>query len=84
MNRLMVSFVFLLLSVFIPSAQANVSHDDSHGNAKQNDANGKAGMNGCDGGTNPSSDGKFYLPGTHQECNPGDADAKKVKKPVKT
>ncbi|QOL13499.1 hypothetical protein [Dickeya dianthicola] len=32
--------------------------------------NGKPGMSGCSGGTLPSSDGKYYLPGTNQECNP--------------
>ncbi|NPE61692.1 hypothetical protein HKX68_00985 [Dickeya dadantii] len=31
---------------------------------------GKPGMSGCPGGTLPSSDGKYYLPGTNQECNP--------------
>lgn len=32
--------------------------------------NGKDGMNGCPGGTSPSSDGKYYLPETNEECNP--------------
>ncbi|PYE89555.1 hypothetical protein [Phyllobacterium leguminum] len=36
------------------------------------------GIPGCDGGTNPSPDGKFYIPGTKQECNPGDDDRKKL------
>ncbi|WP_023639372.1 hypothetical protein [Dickeya zeae] len=31
---------------------------------------GKPGMSGCPGGTSPSSDGKYYLPGTNEECNP--------------
>lgn len=33
---------------------------------------GESGMNGCPGGTAPSSDGKYYLPGTNEECNPAD------------
>lgn len=39
---------------------------------------GPNGIPGCDGGTNPSPDGKFYIPGTKQECNPSDADRKKL------
>lgn len=31
--------------------------------------NGQPGMNGCSGGTSPSSDGKYYLPGTKEQCN---------------
>lgn len=40
---------------------------------------GAPGISGCDGGTNPSPDGKFYLPGTQEECNPGTEDLKKLK-----
>jgi len=32
---------------------------------------------GCPGGTNPDRSGKFYLPGTKQQCNPGKQDAMK-------
>ncbi|MBV8875929.1 MAG: hypothetical protein JO014_24735 [Metakosakonia sp.] len=32
--------------------------------------NGQSGMNGCLGGTSPASDGKYYLPGTKEQCNP--------------
>jgi len=39
---------------------------------------GRPGLPGCDGGTDPSPDGKFYIPGTRQECNPGDDDRKKL------
>ena len=42
-------------------------------------AGGFPGMPGCDGGTNPSSDGKFYIPETGQECNPSDDDRRKLK-----
>lgn len=40
---------------------------------------GFPGMPGCDGGTNPSKDGKFYIPETGQECNPSDQDRRKLK-----
>lgn len=32
---------------------------------------GHNGMPGCDGGTKPSADGKYYKPETHEQCNPG-------------
>ncbi|NIG81769.1 hypothetical protein F3J34_50525 [Klebsiella sp. Ap-873] len=32
--------------------------------------NGQPAINGCLGGTSPSSDGKYYLPGTKEQCNP--------------
>lgn len=40
------------------------------------------GRPGCPGGTDPYSDGKFYLPGTKQECNPGKQDLMKKHQPV--
>lgn len=40
--------------------------------------NGDAGLPGCDGGTDPSPAGKFYISGTMQECNPRDADLQKL------
>lgn len=40
---------------------------------------GTPGMPGCDGGTDPAPDGRFYRPGTHQECNPSDTDRRKLK-----
>ncbi|WP_312808345.1 hypothetical protein [Agrobacterium cavarae] len=36
------------------------------------------GTPGCGGGTNSAPDGRFYIPGTSQECNPGDADREKA------
>lgn len=39
-----------------------------------NGGNAVSGMPGCDGGTQPAADGKFYLSGTQQECNPSDED----------
>lgn len=49
------------------------------GGAGADGADGKPGMAGCPGGTAPAADGKFYLPGTRQECNPGPQDLDKIK-----
>lgn len=52
------------------------SHQKTNASANQDGGaglpgkDGQPGMNGCPGGTTPSSDGKFYLPGTVEECNP--------------
>lgn len=45
--------------------------NDANGGAGLAGKKGQRGMDGCPGGTSPSSDGKYYLPGTHEECNPG-------------
>lgn len=45
----------------------------------QNGGDGTSTMPGCGGGTDPSPDGKFYIPGTKQECNPSDDDRQKLK-----
>lgn len=37
---------------------------------------GHNGMPGCDGGTKPSADGKYYKPETHEQCNPGNTKGK--------
>ncbi|MEC5344640.1 hypothetical protein ABRZ24_18755 [Brenneria populi] len=48
----------------------------SHASGNQNGGaglpgkDGKPGMNGCPGGTQPAPGGKYYLPGTTEECNP--------------
>lgn len=34
---------------------------------------GQRGMAGCPGATMPSQDGRYYLPGTHEQCNPAHA-----------
>lgn len=38
---------------------------------------GQDGAPGCDGGTDPAADGRFYTPDGVQ-CNPGPEDAKKI------
>lgn len=45
--------------------------NDANGGAGLAGKNGHRGMNGCPGGTQPYLDGRYYLPGTHEECNPG-------------
>jgi len=53
-----------------------ISHAGSYNGADGGNGT-KQGKPGCDGGTNPSPDGKFYIPGTDTECNPGENDRKK-------
>lgn len=68
----------LVVSAFTYAGQSN-SRDgyrlrftnDANGGAGLAGKNGQRGMDGCPGGTRPSSDGRYYLPGTHEECNPG-------------
>ncbi len=74
---------FFLLSALVFSALTYAGQSDSKDGyrlLRTNDANGGAGlagkngqrgMNGCPGGTRPSPDGRYYLPGTHEECNSG-------------
>lgn len=45
-------------------------------------ASNTPGRPGCPGGTDPDSGGKFYLPGTKHECNPGKQDLMKKHQPV--
>ncbi len=73
---------FILLSVLVcsvlsysgergmSSANRLWRSDDANGGAGLSGKNGQPGMNGCPGGTRPFSDGKYYLPGTHEECHP--------------
>ncbi|TPG63349.1 hypothetical protein [Ewingella americana] len=53
------------------------SSGNQNGGDGRSGHDGKPGMNGCPGGTKPSSDGKFYLPGSKQQCNPAHASRKK-------
>jgi|AmaraimetaFIIA01_FD_contig_21_8885375_length_1274_multi_7_in_0_out_0_3 hypothetical protein len=45
-------------------------------------SNNTPGGPGCRGGTDSDMDGKFYLPGTKQECNPGKKDLIKTHQPI--
>jgi hypothetical protein len=68
---------FLVFSAFNYGGQMDMKGEarlllaaDSSSGAGLAGKNVKPGMNGCSGGTTPSPDGKYYLPGTHEECNP--------------
>lgn len=41
-------------------------------------ATGRPGRPGCPGDTDPDKAGKFYLPGTKEQCNPSKQDALKA------
>jgi len=79
----MVWRVFALF--FIICAFAVNAADGGNGGNYSDGGNGSDGSNtvsapgrvGCPGGTNPDRSGKFYLPGTKQQCNPGKQDAMK-------
>ncbi len=67
----------LTLSAFSYAGQGGVigesrlwRSNDENGGAGLPGKNGQPGMNGCPGGTRSSQDGKYYLPGTKEECNP--------------
>lgn len=70
---------------FIICASAVNAADGGNGGNYSDGGNGSDGSNtvsapgraGCPGGTNPDRSGKFYLPGTKQQCNPGKQDAMK-------
>ncbi len=74
------TFVFLIL--FLVVGVATPAFAQSGGNGGDGGSTGN-GMPGCDGGTNPAADGKFYVPGTHQECNPSDDDRARAQKKSK-
>ncbi|MGK9175099.1 hypothetical protein KXR87_18100 [Yokenella regensburgei] len=60
------------------SADGADGGNDSDGGSASN----TPGRPGCPGGTAPDFSGKFYLPGTKQECNPGRQDLLKKHQPV--
>ncbi|HCH0657595.1 TPA: hypothetical protein NKO55_002168 [Enterobacter asburiae] len=67
--------LLLILGVFAANAA-----DGGNGGDGGNGSDGTAstpGRAGCPGGTDPDPSGKFYLPGTKQQCNPGKQDAVK-------
>ncbi len=75
------TFVFLILFVAVGGATTH-AFAQAGGNGGDGGSAGN-GMPGCDGGTNPAADGKFYIPGTHQECNPSDDDRARARKKSK-
>ncbi|WP_146119458.1 hypothetical protein [Phyllobacterium phragmitis] len=76
--------VAVMVSLFLIGIATETSFAGSGGNGGaggqggSGGRDGQSGMPGCDGGTNPSPDGKFYIPGTRQECNPSSEDRKKL------
>ncbi|MGP2736370.1 hypothetical protein, partial [Serratia bockelmannii] len=68
---------FLKITMLICLFSTGTVYASSGGNGLPGGTNGKPGMPGCGGGTDPSSDGKFYTPEGIQ-CNPGAEDARKV------
>lgn len=68
------------VSLFLAGSAAQTAwagSGEAGGNGGAGGHDGRPGLPGCDGGTDPSPDGKFYIPGTRQECNPSDDDRKK-------
>jgi len=59
---------FMLFSFSVSAANGGNGSDGGS-------ANNTPGRSGCPGGTAPDKAGKFYLPGTHEQCNPGKQDA---------
>ncbi|MEE9661166.1 hypothetical protein [Enterobacter cloacae complex sp. CARB60] len=67
--------LLLILGAFaVNAADGGNGGDGGNGSDGTLSAPGRA---GCPGGTDPDASGKFYLPGTKQQCNPGKQDAVK-------
>lgn len=80
-RRAFVSF-FLLCVFAANAADGGNGGDGGNGSDGSNGTDGTAGVSaagrsGCPGGTDPDRSGKFYLPGTKEQCNPGKQDAMK-------
>ncbi|MOA01510.1 hypothetical protein D3C78_1209220 [compost metagenome] len=82
--RIMIKRVFLcafmLCSFSVSAANGGNGGDGGNGADGGNGSDGGSadntpGRSGCPGGTAPDKSGKFYLPGTHEQCNPGKQDA---------
>ncbi|WP_143850907.1 hypothetical protein [Brucella thiophenivorans] len=80
MKLVIVLFSALLTILTTPHSFSQSGADGGNGGDGPNSDGGNSigTMPGCDGGTNPSADGKFYLPGTQEKCNPSDYDRKKL------
>jgi len=84
--KMMICAVFITLTVPLTYAgnggaggKGGVSSGANGGNGTPG-VNGRPGMPGCPGGTSPTPSGKFYLPNSKQECNPGKNSVKKLHK----
>lgn len=80
MNKRAIACLLLLSAFAVNAADGGNGGDGGNGSDDGNGSDGTAsapGRAGCPGGTDPDSSGKFYLPGTKQQCNPGKQDAVK-------
>lgn len=59
------------------SASAGKGTDGGNGSDGGSSSNA-SGRESCPGGTDPDKNGKFFLPGTKEQCNPGSQDAAKT------
>ncbi|WP_336213060.1 hypothetical protein [Enterobacter sp. P82] len=69
-----ITFLLILGAFAVNAAGGGNGGDGGNGSDGTVSAPGRA---GCPGGTDPDASGKFYLPGTKQQCNPGKQDAVK-------
>ena len=74
MTTRVIAFLLLLGAFAVNAADGGNGGDGGNGSDGTVSAPGRA---GCPGGTDPDASGKFYLPGTKQQCNPGKQDAVK-------
>lgn len=74
MTTRVIAFLLLLGAFAVNAADGGNGGDGGNGSDGIVSAPGRA---GCPGGTDPDASGKFYLPGTKQQCNPGKQDAVK-------
>lgn len=71
---------FVLLTFSVSAANGGDGGNGGNGADGGNGSNGgnsdnTSGRPGCPGGTDPDAAGKFYLPGTKEQCNPGKQDS---------
>ena len=85
MTTRVIAFLLILGAFAVNAADGGNGGDGGTGSDGGNGSDGSntvstPGLAGCPGGTNPDRSGKFYLPGTKQQCNPGKQDAMKRSK----
>ncbi|MFK3664514.1 hypothetical protein ACI2JN_04560 [Ochrobactrum teleogrylli] len=68
-NTIIISTILFMGLSAAPSFAASIAKETG---AKETDT--KAVMPVCPTGTKAAADGKYYLPGTHEECRSGDKD----------
>lgn len=77
-----VSIIMTWISINAPKPrdplQGGNGTEYGDGGAAVSAHDGISAMPGCDGGTNAARDGRFYISGTTQQCNPSDRDREKA------